>query len=200
MQKINRIIWALNPFDHAPNTTKRVVEFIKKVSKKDKVEVEPVFILQANSFFFKDQSALEFSRSVSQAAEERLLKLTKEVDLKEMLPPKVVLQEEWSISKSAKWMDDYAKATHSNLIIVGTHGRKRLARAVLGSFAETLLLNAHTPVLVISPFCKPLKKHSQVLFPTDFERGTALASEWTASIAKQLRGNVVLFHSLSNLL
>jgi nucleotide-binding universal stress UspA family protein len=42
-----------------------------------------------------------------------------------------------------------AKQLHADLIVVGTHGRKGLARAVLGSVAESVVRNAPCAVLTV---------------------------------------------------
>jgi nucleotide-binding universal stress UspA family protein len=42
-----------------------------------------------------------------------------------------------------------AKEIDANLIVIGTHGRRGLARALLGSVAENVIRTSTTPVLVI---------------------------------------------------
>jgi nucleotide-binding universal stress UspA family protein len=42
-----------------------------------------------------------------------------------------------------------AESSHADLIVIGTHGRKGLARALLGSVAENVLRTVKTPVLAI---------------------------------------------------
>jgi nucleotide-binding universal stress UspA family protein len=43
----------------------------------------------------------------------------------------------------------HADRTHSDLIILGTHGRSGLGHALLGSVAERVVQHAHCPVLTI---------------------------------------------------
>ncbi len=43
----------------------------------------------------------------------------------------------------------YARDRHVDLIVLGTHGRTGLRRAVLGSVAEHVVRHAHCPVLVV---------------------------------------------------
>ena len=43
----------------------------------------------------------------------------------------------------------YAKSNNIDLIVIGTHGRAGLARAVLGSVAETVVRAASCPVLTV---------------------------------------------------
>ncbi len=42
-----------------------------------------------------------------------------------------------------------ADEIHAELIIMGTHGRRGVSRALLGSVAESVLRHAHCPVLTI---------------------------------------------------
>lgn len=44
---------------------------------------------------------------------------------------------------------DAAKSTGADLIIMGTHGRRGLKRALLGSVAEAVLRHASVPVLIV---------------------------------------------------
>jgi nucleotide-binding universal stress UspA family protein len=43
----------------------------------------------------------------------------------------------------------YADKTHSDLIVLGTHGRSGLPHALLGSVAEKVVQHAHCPVLTV---------------------------------------------------
>jgi nucleotide-binding universal stress UspA family protein len=42
-----------------------------------------------------------------------------------------------------------AEEAHVDLIVIGTHGRKGIARAILGSVAENVIRTVKTPVLTI---------------------------------------------------
>jgi nucleotide-binding universal stress UspA family protein len=46
-------------------------------------------------------------------------------------------------------INDVAKLTEADLIIIGTHGRRGLSRALLGSVAENVIRTTSVPVLVI---------------------------------------------------
>jgi nucleotide-binding universal stress UspA family protein len=50
---------------------------------------------------------------------------------------------------------EVAKLRDYDLIVVGTHGRKRLARVFLGSVAERIVRHAPCPVLVARPKLDP---------------------------------------------
>jgi nucleotide-binding universal stress UspA family protein len=42
-----------------------------------------------------------------------------------------------------------AKTEHADLIVMGTHGRRGMARAILGSVAEQVIRTSTVPVLVV---------------------------------------------------
>ena len=46
---------------------------------------------------------------------------------------------------------DYAKQTHVDIIVVGTHGRGGVSHLLMGSVAEHVVRNAPCPVLVVRP-------------------------------------------------
>lgn len=76
-----------------------------------------------------------------------------------------------------------AKSMDADLIVIGTHGRRGLARLLLGSVAERVLRSTDIAVLSVSPDCKPPRSNgelfSEVLCPVDFSasslRGLELA-------------------------
>jgi universal stress protein A len=43
----------------------------------------------------------------------------------------------------------HAGESACNLIVMGTHGRRRMSRLLLGSVAETVVRTAHVPVLTV---------------------------------------------------
>ncbi len=56
-----------------------------------------------------------------------------------------------SLRNGPPWeeVNNVAADVHADLIVVGTHGRRGLARALLGSVAERILRTATRPVLVV---------------------------------------------------
>lgn len=48
-------------------------------------------------------------------------------------------------------VDAVARETSADLVVVGTHGRRGLGRALLGSVAEKVLRTSNRPVLVVPP-------------------------------------------------
>ena len=51
--------------------------------------------------------------------------------------------------KPATAIIEFAKQRHVDVIVMGTHGRTGLARVVSGSVAQSVMSNAHCPVVTI---------------------------------------------------
>jgi nucleotide-binding universal stress UspA family protein len=58
---------------------------------------------------------------------------------------------EWVVRKGPAWseINAAAKDTGADLIVIGTHGRRGVARALLGSVAEKVVRTAPCPVLTV---------------------------------------------------
>lgn len=70
--------------------------------------------------------------------------------------PQVQVFAHRTAGNAAEELNRFAVALRASMIIVGTHGRKGLKRAVLGSVAEAVVRNATCPVLVMRPITHPL--------------------------------------------
>jgi nucleotide-binding universal stress UspA family protein len=46
----------------------------------------------------------------------------------------------------------YAKAKNIDLVILGTHGRQGMERAIFGSVVERVIMSSPLPVLVVNPY------------------------------------------------
>lgn len=61
-----------------------------------------------------------------------------------------------TMGRAADELNQFAAALRASMIVVGTHGRTGLKRALLGSVAEAVVRNATCPVLVMRPIAHPL--------------------------------------------
>lgn len=53
------------------------------------------------------------------------------------------------VTNPAKVIVDFADKKHVDMIVLGTHGRTGLGRLLIGSVAESVLRNAHCPVVTV---------------------------------------------------
>jgi nucleotide-binding universal stress UspA family protein len=90
-----------------------------------------------------------------------------------------------------------AAAEHADLIVVGTHGRTRLARIVLGSVTERLLSIAPCSMLIVPPGSPtpvaPLM-FSRILVATDFSLSSERAMALAVSLGRDADARVTALH------
>jgi nucleotide-binding universal stress UspA family protein len=87
---------------------------------------------------------------------------------------------------------------HIDLIVLGTHGRTRAQKLLLGSFAEEVLRRSSVPVLTIGPHVrKNATKGSafhSVLFATDFSKPSETAAPYAISLAEENDAKLMLLY------
>ena len=85
-----------------------------------------------------------------------------------------------------------ADSWHADFVVVGSHGRTGLARAVLGSVAERVALHAHCSVLV----ARPVQVPGVVLAATDLSEPSVPAIAAAAAAAKRSGARLVVASAL----
>ena len=87
-----------------------------------------------------------------------------------------------------------------DLIVIGTHGRTGLSKAVFGSSAEEVFRRTNVPVLTIGPAVRTGSHNGGrfhcVLFATDFNEVSSMAASYAASLAQENQSRLVLLHVL----
>lgn len=84
----------------------------------------------------------------------------------------------------------------ADMLVVGTHGRKGVARVVLGSVAETLYKRAPCPVAVVGKFDRSSGTFGPLVAPTDFSDGANHAVQAAALLARTLGVRLTVLHVL----
>ena len=82
--------------------------------------------------------------TMENVAHDRLRQLLSDEETKELLPDCAI-----RIGHPAEEIVQYAREHAIDLIVMGTHGREGVMRAVLGSVAETVVRRAPCPVLTV---------------------------------------------------
>jgi nucleotide-binding universal stress UspA family protein len=86
----------------------------------------------------------------------------------------------------------------TDLIVMGTHGRTGVSRALLGSAAEETFRKAAVPVLTVGPHVSPNTERRlamrQILFATDFSPASLAALPFAVSVAQEHQSNLTLLH------
>ena len=87
-----------------------------------------------------------------------------------------------------------------DLIVMGTHGRTGLNKAVFGSSAEEVFRRASVPVLTVGPAVRTGAHNGGrfkcVLFATDFNEVSNMAAAFATSLAQENQSRLVLLHVL----
>src|ERR1700674_703426 len=117
--------------------------------------------------------------------------------LHEMLAtiPHEVTVAEGDLWPTLKEMVDQQKV---DLIVMGTHGRKGVSRALLGSAAEEVFRKASCPVLTVGPHVSPNTERrlamKEILFATDFSPESLAALPFAVSLAQEHQSNLTLLN------
>ena len=84
----------------------------------------------------------------------------------------------------------------ADLLIVGTHGRTGLSRAIVGSVADRLVRQAPCPVLTVQPALGevPRREIRRLCYATDFSPTAQAAWPWVVAIARPSGAQVDLVH------
>ncbi len=83
-----------------------------------------------------------------------------------------------------------------DVIVIGTGGRKRLEKLLLGSVAEEIFRNAQCPVITVGPHATHWETHDlrHILFATDFGPESIHALPYAVSLAEENRARLTLLH------
>lgn len=89
---------------------------------------------------------------------------------------------------------EYATDHDADLIVMGTHGRTGLGRALAGSVTERVVRHADVPVLTVGATDRVADDYERILVPTDGSEHAAAAVDHAISIARTYDASVhVLF-------
>jgi nucleotide-binding universal stress UspA family protein len=139
---------------------------------------------------FRDMPTLEkdvqaTGRELAAEFEKRLAEIPNEVSVLEY-------GETWHA------LSDFIKKNNIDLLVMGTHGRTGLGKAMLGSVAETVFRQCECPVLTVGP--KVIRRSDkqaaakEILHATDFTIASRAAAPYAISQAQEQGSHLVLLH------
>jgi nucleotide-binding universal stress UspA family protein len=92
---------------------------------------------------------------------------------------------------------EFARRQRADLIVVGTHGRTGLGKALLGSVAESVFRGSPVPVLTIGPCLRraaPNNSPRNILVAADFTPASEQAVRYASALAREHGSQLTLLH------
>lgn len=136
----------------------------------------------------------ELGEGLRRAAQEKLEQVRKAIEAQGV--GTVTVKSCESVDPVASIADE-AQAHAADLVVMGTHGRRGIQHAFLGSVAERTLRALDRPVLAVKEdlesAAKPIAK---IVLPVDFSPHSDRAVETTAGLAARLSASVDVIHVL----
>jgi nucleotide-binding universal stress UspA family protein len=87
------------------------------------------------------------------------------------------------------------REVNADFIVLGTHGRSLLGRALVGSVTQKMLRKLHVPVLTVSHVTGPLK-FGTILFAVDLSAAAEEAYGFALEVAAQTKSDLTVLHVL----
>jgi nucleotide-binding universal stress UspA family protein len=90
-------------------------------------------------------------------------------------------------------LQELSDTLDSNVIVVGTHGRRGLKKSLMGAVAEEVLRLSRIPVLTVGPQCE-IGKHriTRILCANDFSPDSVRALTYAASLAETFNATLIV--------
>jgi nucleotide-binding universal stress UspA family protein len=95
-------------------------------------------------------------------------------------------------------LNDLVETEKIDVIVLGTHGRTGIGKAIFGSVAEKVFRHAGCPVLTIGPRVSASPEQVEdlhsILYPTDFSSESQPALEYAGALAQEHGSRLYLLH------
>lgn len=191
-----RIIWAIDAFEDNRELNKNMANFVRTIHTSTSAEIEPLYLLRENEVIIPTYEVPSWVTDHSNTAESLFKEVLSDYTLPFLNDPKVIPHTSQSHAGAAQTLADYALKNHADLIIVGSHSRKGLQRFLLGSFAESLLMQSEVPVCIVSSEVKTIKNSHVILYPTEFGEHAKENYRHTLKLAKKMKSEILLLHAI----
>ncbi|MEK2688522.1 universal stress protein [Bdellovibrio sp. GT3] len=190
------IIWAMDAFEDNKELNQKMATYLTRLHENTGADILPVYLLRENEIVLPSYEVPTWVTDHSRTAEALFKEVLEDYDLPFLLEPKVIPHASQSHAGAAETLTHFAERIHAEMIVVGNHGRQGFQRFLLGSFAESLLLESAVPVMVVGTHAtgKPV---SSILFPTEFGDHSKENFRHVLNLAKMLNAEVTLFHCIA---
>ncbi len=92
---------------------------------------------------------------------------------------------------------NFARQKEIDVIVVGTHGRGGLGRALMGSVAESVFRHSPVPVLTLGPHLQRITgagAPKNILVPIDFSPASERAARYAVAMGREHNASLTLLH------
>jgi nucleotide-binding universal stress UspA family protein len=175
-------------------SSNQALDFALKLAKGYKAETYVVFVLPSDEFILAGPEAYVAAREAARRDLETL-----KVELKESHA--CTEGEDYHLylleGEVAPSILNFAHEKHIDLIVVGTHGRGGLGKAIMGSVSELVFRGSSVPVLTIGPNARHVQNAlapKNILVAADFTPASERAAQYAAGLASKHHSKLTLLH------
>ena len=197
MKQKTKVVWAVDPFEKDSKVLAHAAAILKGLSSRLNAVIYPVYVL-SDGLLGVTVGSDALTNTYKELAMAKLEHKLGTRGMAKLENPLVLVCAPSSPSIAADALDRYAIQKGADFIFVSSHGRGGLRRAFLGSFAETLVLYAQTPVMISGPRSQVSRTFDRVLFPTDFGAPSLKALGKALAVTKQLGARLTILHAVPN--
>lgn len=176
----------------------RALDYAIALARRYDARIYLAHVISPDPFQFAEpQLAQATYEKVRQAAEEGITDILISGKLRGV--PHEVLMEEGNVWPS---LESLIVRNEIDLVVVGTHGRGKVQKLLIGSVAEEIFRKADCAVLTVGPVAK--KTHgkevdlNRILFATDFGPGAEKAAAYAFSLAQEHNATLTLLHVIES--
>jgi len=176
----------------------RALDYAMALARRYDARIYLAHVITPDPFQFAEpQLAQATYEKVRQAAEEGITDILISGKLRGV--PHEVLLEEGNVWPA---LEELIIEHEIDLVVVGTHGRGKVQKILIGSVAEEIFRQADCPVLTVGPGVKGETAREvelkSILFATDFGRGAEKAAAHAFSLAQEHDARVTLLHVIES--
>ncbi len=194
-ERLKKLVWAVDPFEADGAVRQGVISTARMFAEQYQVDVYPAYVLCPRDFNISDEMISPWLSQYLPAAESALPDIVKVAEIERTGQPRVLVNRTGSRRTGIQLLADYCEEVGADLVLLGTHGRTRLSRLIMGSFAEALILYGDVPSMVIGSHKVPSRIRS-ILFSTDLGDHSRYLYEHMLARAREFGADVWILHVL----
>jgi len=198
-QNSKKILWAVDAFTEDKQLHDRAASLIRAWVKGQDISVEPVFVMSPDQLNVPMDVFGGIKLDAETVARKNLKDLVRNVRIPSLLEPTVLTSNNMSLRNAIQTLLSYAKQSKAGLIVVSTQSKKGVSRFFFGSFAESLVLQADVPVVMVSPKTTKLSKVQHILYATDLTEKAHEALEEVMALSGERKLKLTLFNKVEYL-